>query len=440
MTVTTRTHVIGSVISTEVTDATLASAKAGDKDAAASILAELEGRLGSLARRAANRAEGDASEGLRAAYSEDLLQEAALITLERLATYEGQNLDSFRAYAFRYVELELPARARDLLNGSDDDTDGKKLFAQMVKHFRAVDTRHNLAEGDYVNMAESAVQDKALVAALNNGAYKSRVRMSPDAAHAARLAYQGVVSIFTPVGGEDGEATLADTLAGVAAADVDAGTAVVGYRPIVWTQAVRALEDSVTVPKDVDDREALFLALDRFRAGTVTEEDLALMESLPCRSAAMGTAVGMLRAILNQRDEGPVESTATKSANTALGRGSIALSTQRAALEKVTEDVVNRALVRRVLGMLSPRQSYILAASFGFMGKFKDDAAVARAMKAADIADLDASRVRKDREKARAAFTKKWGDLVAKTGSERSALEAAAIKTGVSLEEALAEA
>lgn len=440
MTVTTRTHVIGSRISDVVTDATLTAAKAGDRDAGASILAELEGRLASLARRAANRAEGDASEGLRAAYAEDLLQEADLIALERLATYEGQSLDAFRAYAYSYVEKELPARARDLLNGTDDDTDGKKLFAQMVKHFRTADVRHNLTAGDYVNLAESAVQDKGLVATLNGGAYKSRVRMSPDAAHAARLAYQGIVSISTPVGGEDGDATLADTLAGIAAADEDVDTAVVGYRPIMWTQAVRALEDNVTVPRDEDDRDALFLALDRFRAGTVTAEDLAIMESMPCRNAAVGTAVAMLRAILTQREEGPQESTAKKSADAALGRGSIALSAQRAILERATEDAVQRALVRRVVAMLSQRQGYVMAATFGFMGKFKDDAAIARAMKATGIADADAGMVRIIRRDAQKSFTKKWADLVAKNGTEAAALEAAALKAGISLTEALTEA
>ncbi|MFD3573821.1 hypothetical protein [Streptomyces sp. NPDC058644] len=439
MAVTTRTQVIGSVISTDVSDETLAAAKEGDRDAGASILVQLEGRLGALARRSANRAEGDASDGLRAAYAEDLLQEAALITWERLVNYEGTSLDSFRAYAYSYVEKELPARARDLLNGTDDDTDGKKLFAQMVKHFRAADVRHNLAEGDYVNMAEAAVQDKGLVATLNGGAYKSRVRMSPEAAAAARLAYQGAVSIFTPTSGEDGETTIADSLAGVAAADEDADLAVVGYRPIAWTQAVHALEANLTVPRDEDDRQALFLALDRFRAGTVTEEDLAFMEALPCRSDEVGTAVAMLRAILTQREEGPVESTATKSADAALGRGSIALTAQRSILERATENAVQRALVRRVVAMLSQRQAYVMAASFGFMGKFKDDAAVARSMKASGIAETDAAMVRIIRRDAQKAFTKKWADLVAKNGTEAAALEAAALKAGISLEEALAE-
>jgi hypothetical protein len=439
MSVTTRLHVIGSVISEEVTDETLAAAKAGNRDAAASILADLESRFSAIARRTVARTEGDASDGLRAAYTEDFLQEACLIALECLDGYDGDSVDGFRAYAFRYVERELPARGRDMLNGTDDDSDGKKLFAQMVKHFRAVDVNHSMTEADYVNLAESAVQDKGLVATLNGGAYKSRIRMSPEAAYAARLAYQGMVSIFTPTAGYAADTTIADTLVDASSVEATADETQAGFRPVQWVIPVRSLEATVRVPRQEKVRERVFTALDRFRAGTVTDEDLTFFESIRCRNAEFGAAVDMLRALHNQREEGPQASTAEAQTDAALGRGSIALTAQRAILEKATEDAVKRALVRRVLGLLSPRQAYIMAATFGFMGKFKDDAQVAREMSRAGIADIDASRVRKDRDKARAAFTKRWADLVAKTGSERHALEAAAAKTGVSLEDALAE-
>ncbi|KOG22019.1 hypothetical protein [Streptomyces viridochromogenes] len=437
MNVTTRTQVIGSVISEEVTDETLAAAQAGNRDAGASILADLESRFAALARRTAARTEGDASEGLRSAYVEDLTQEAALIAWECLVGYEGDSVDGFRAYAFRYVERELPARARDMMNGTDDDSDGKKLFAQMVKHFRAADVNHQMIEADYVNLAESAVQDKGLVATLNGGAYKSRVRMSPEAAYAARLAYQGAISIYVPTAGEDADTTIADTLADPTAVN-DLDVVLGGYRPIQWVLPALVLEDNLATPKDDVQRGLVLLALDRFRAGTVTETDLELMEGLTCRSEAVGTAVDMLRSLHTQREEGPDASTAESQTNAALGRGSIALTAQRAILEKATDDAVKRALVRRVLGMLSPRQAYILAASFGFMGKFKDDAQVAREMAKAGIADVEAARVRKDRDKARAAFTKRWASLVAR-GGERMALELAAAMQGVDLTEALDE-
>lgn len=439
MNVTSRAQVIGSVISAQVTDETLAAAKAGDRDAAASILADLESRFSAIARRAAARTEGDASDGLRAAYVEDFLQEADLIALECLSGFEGDSVDDFRAYAYRYVERELPARGRDMLNGTDDDSDGKKLFAQMVKHFRAVDVNHSMTEADYVNLAESAVQDKGLVATLNGGAYKSRIRMSPEAAYAARLAYQGMVSIFTPTAGDDAETTIADTLVDDRTVEAVADETQAGYRPVQWVVPSRVLEATLTLPRDEEARVSLLLAVERFRAGTVTEEDLDLVEALPCRSAELGAAVDMLRALHTQRQEAPQVSTAETQEAAALGRGSVALNAQRAILERATEDAVKRALVRRVLGMLSPRQAYILAATFGFMGKFRDDAQVAREMAKAGIADIDASRVRKDRDKARAAFTKKWADLVAKTGGERMALELAASMQGVDLTEALAE-
>jgi hypothetical protein len=438
VTVTTRAHVIGSVISQDVTDATLAAAKAGDRDAGASLLAGLEDRFRRLARRTAVQAIGDDKVGLRDAYMEDFIQDAHLAAWECLLKCQDETLDGFYAYAYATAERELAAAARDMKNGTNDDPDGKKLFGLLVKHFRELDVRHTMGHADYLTLAESAAQDLTFLNAFRGGVYGGRRgSLSADRAHAARLAYQGAVSTNTPTG-DDG-ATIADALAGLAVVEDTADVAVVGYRPIQWVQAVRALEDTVTVPRDADDRETLFLALDRFRAGTVTAEDLDLVESLPCRNADFGTAVAMLRAIYTQREEGPVESTAEKSADAALGRGSIALNVQRAALELATDAAVVRALVRRVLATMSQRQAYILAATFGFMGKFKDDAAVARAMKASGIADIDGPRVRKDRDKARAAFTKKWADLVAKNGSERAALEVAAAKTGVDLAEALAE-
>ncbi|MFF8473856.1 hypothetical protein [Streptomyces sp. NPDC015414] len=435
---TTRIHVIGSVISPDVTDATLAAAKAGDRDATASILADLESRFSAIARRTASRTEGDASDGLRAAYVEDFLQEAFVIALECLDGYEGDTVDDFQAYAYRYAERELTARGRDMLNGSDDDSVGKKLFARMVKHFRDADVNHQMTTADYVNLAESAVQDKGLVASLT--AYGRRGRMSPEAAYAARLAYLGVVSISTPTAGEDTDTTIADTLVGGDNVEAEAlEAAVSGYRPVQWVVPARSIEANLTVPKTDEEAAPLLLALDRFRAGTILEEDLELMESQTCRSAELGAAVDMLRALHTQRQEAPMASTADAQEAAALGRGSVALNAQRAVLERATEDAVQRALVRRVMGMLSPRQAYILAATFGFMGRFKDDAQVSREMSRAGIADIDAARVRKDREKARAAFTKRWADLVAKAGSERHALEAAAAKTGVSLADALTE-
>ncbi|MFE4719142.1 hypothetical protein ACFRLW_22380, partial [Streptomyces sp. NPDC056728] len=375
------------------------------------------------------------------------MQDAHLVAWECLLKCEDTTLDGFNAYAYATAEQELAAAARDMKNGTNDDPDGKKLFGLLVKHFREMDARHTMTSADYLTLAESAAQDLTFLNSFRGGTYGGRRgSLSADRAHAARLAYQRVVSLDTPVlaynrGSDLSEVEMSryNTLVSSSVVEAEAGVTVVGYRPIQWVQAVRALEDTVRVPRDADTREAVFTALDRFRAGTVTEEDLDLMEGLPCRHADFGTAVAMLRAVHTQREEGPVESTADKQTDAALGRGSVALNAQRAVLELATDAAVHRALVRRVLATMSQRQAYILAATFGFMGKFKDDAAVARAMKASGIADIDKDRVRKDRDKARAAFTKKWADLVAKNGSERAALEAAAEKTGVDLTEALSE-
>jgi hypothetical protein len=425
--VTTRTHVIGSVISTDVTDATLAAAKAGDRDAGASVLANLEDRFRRLARRTAVQAIGDDKVGLRDAYMEDFIQDAHLVAWECLLKCPDETLDGFNAYAYATAERELAAAARDMKNGTNDDPDGKKLFGLLVKHFRELDARHTMEPTDYLTLAENACQDLAFLNSFRGGAYGGRRgSLSADRAYAARLAYQGAISISTPTSDEGG--TIADTLAGLSVVDAEADVAQVGYRPIMWTQAVRALEDTVAVPKDADTRQALFLALDRFRAGTVTEEDLDLVEGLPCRNADFGTAVAMLRAVYTQREEGPVESTADKQTDAALGRGSIALNVQRAAQEKAISDVARNTLIRHVVGTLGATQAYVLAATFGIgaMGKFKDDAAIARAMNRAGFANQTATTVYVNRGKARTAFTKKWASIVAESGSEALALELAA--------------
>lgn len=434
MTVTTRRNVIGSIASDVVTDATLAAAKAGDRDAAYTLLADKVEAFEALARRAANLSDINTKEGIRAAYVEDLYQEAWAISLERLAGYEGDAADDFRAYAYRSVERELGNRARALLSEVTEDPTGKKLFAVLVKHFRELDVDHTFTYADYLTMAESAIQDRTFLGTFKDGSYEKRGQtMSSERAYAARLEYMGTISIFTPTAaGIDGEeSTIAETLAartdGSTVEDA-ADVAVVGYRPIMWTQAVRTLEDTVTVPKDADDREALFLALDRFRAGTVTAEDLDLVESLPCRNADFGTAVAMLRAVYTQREEGPVESTAQKTADAALGRGSIALSAARAGLEKATKDAARRALVRRLVGGLSDNQAYILAATFGMggIGKFRDDKAIARAMNKAGFEDMDADKVARTRNKAITTYRARWAALEGKP--EEVALEESATK------------
>lgn len=444
MTFTTRAQVIGSIITSDVTDATLAAAKGGDRDAGASILDSLEARFRRLAMRTATQAISDEKAGLRAAYVEDFIQDAHLVAWECLLKCEDTTLDGFYAYAYATAERELAAAARDMKNGTNDDPDGKKLFGLLVKHFRDLDARQTMREGDYQTLAESAAQDLPFLNSFKGGAYGGRRgSLSADRAHAARLAYQGTTSLDLPlslaVPGASVNTTLAEMLPGTAIVEDDADTAQHGYRPILWTQAVNALETNLAVPRDADTRDAVFTALDRFRAGTVTEEDLALMEELPCRSDEVGTAVAMLRAVNEQRDETPMASTAQRSADAALGRGSIALTAQRTIMEQATEDAVKRALIRRVVGMLGSAQAYVLAATFGFMGKFKDDHALARAMNRAGFDAMDAVKVARNRNKAKAAFAKKWADLVSKTGGERMALGLAASMTGVSMEDALAE-
>lgn len=446
---TSRAHVIGSVISEDVTDETLAAAKAGDRDAAASVLMTLEARFRNLAARTAAQAIGDDKIGLRASYIEDFTQDAQLAAFECLMKCQDETLDGFRAYAYSTAAHTLAAAANNMKNGTNDDPDGKKLFGVLMVHFREADARHTMTTTDYLTLAESAAQDLKFLSAFRGGAYGGRRgSLSADRAHAARLAYQGTDSIYKPTAGGEQRAAnsgtqyqtvLADALAGPDSVPDMADDTQAGYRPIQWTQAVRTLEALIRVPRDARIRDRVFIALDRFRAGTVTEEDLKFFESMRCRSEAFGTAVAMLRGLHTQRQEGQDASTADAQTDAALGRGSVALNAQRAVLDRATDDAVKRALVRRVLSTMSQRQAYILAASFGFMGKFKDDAAVARAMKAAGIADIPADRVRKDRDKARAAFTKKWADLVAKSGSQRAALEAAATKQGIDLADALTE-
>lgn len=425
-----RNSVIGSVISPVVDDATLAAAKAGDRDAGASVLADMSQRLVRMAKRFVAQAFTEDQGGLRDAYLDDFIQEANLVAWECLTRYEGDSLDDFRAYAYRYAEGELKTLARNLANGTDDDSEGKKIFATLVKHFRDADVRHQLTEADYQSLAEKAVQDKDFLSGFRGAGFAAK-RMSAERAAAARLAYQGSVSIYRPVGdSDDADTTIADTLVAQAAVEDQADLDLGGVRPFQWVVAARVVEEELTLPRDEEARSALLNAVDRFRAGTILESDLDLLEAQPCRSQELGDAVAMLRSLFNQRQAKPVRGRAEDTVDAALGRGSVALNAQRDLLEKGLESITRRMLVRKVVGMLGPAQAYVLAATFGFqgMGTFKDDKAIARAMNRAGFEDQTEATVVRNRNKARAAFAKKWSDLVAKNGSEAAAMDEAARK------------
>jgi hypothetical protein len=436
--------VFASVLDLDATDATLAAAKEGDRDASALVIQSFETSgsysLMALAARTLRRMLAGSNDKIGQGHRDDAYQEAVLMVLKCLDAFEGSSLLEFKKYAYRSVNLGLVDHIRPLIGGTDDDPDGKKLFATLFAHFSDADAGQSMTNSDYAALAEAAMQDRKFLAeAFPNTTHANRAT-GAERAYAARMSFQGAVSMEMPVAetGETLGALLGDTMGVPGAVDVEPSH---GYRPITWVQAVEALERHILVPRDAALREKVFTALDRFRAGTVTATDVEFFEAIRCHSEEFGTAVAMLRAVRNRREEAPAASEAENMAAFALGQGSSSVRNAQDRLAAATDRVVQRALTRRVIASMSQTQAYILTADHGFagMGSFKDDAAIARAMKAAGIADMAPAQVRKNRVKANASFAKRWTDLVAKTGSERAALEAAALKAGVSLDAALTE-
>jgi hypothetical protein len=225
-------------MSTELTLAQIQAAQDNDLAGIAAVVAEMDSRLDRLAAQTAGTMATNP-----ARYSDfvaDFRQDASVALFEALPRWEGDSVDDFRAFVYRFAATELKAKAHAERNAGVD-RDALSTFKAMVE----------LAKGD-VYEAERLAQTKPAAGK----------RLSADRARAARISWQGTTSLDASRGG-DSDATLADTLVAPTAEPEE-------IRPKVGHGAARealsVLERYIPVPKDSEARSIMLEAFERLAA------------------------------------------------------------------------------------------------------------------------------------------------------------------------------
>lgn len=201
---------------TELSFETIKAAQGNDINAVGEVVKALEGRISSLAYR----------HGASADQREEFAQVGRIAAWEALSRFEGDTVDAFFAFMTRTVEMTIKdaVRIENNQGATGADHDALKVFAACMTE----------ANGDH-DVAEQLCQTLPP---------KGR-RLSADRAHAARMAYEGPVSLDMP-NGEEG-ANLADLLEsdyGVPDDMVEAGDIARGQRERK-IKTVRAVIDSM---------------------------------------------------------------------------------------------------------------------------------------------------------------------------------------------------
>jgi RNA polymerase sigma factor (sigma-70 family) len=219
-------------------------------------------------------------------YREEFVQIARIAVWDSLSRFTDGTVDSFERYAFTTIENKLKDEVRSARNsGGAVDENAMKTFAAMVE----------AADGDAYEAAKLCQTIPP----------KGR-RLSADRAEAARLAWQGNVSLDKPVStSEAGESTLADflptydeqpdgeirpkvghgaALEALAVLRRYTGVEVQRMTPGGFTgnlpALVETLEDTVRVPADPTERRYVLDAMAVLRSAVSTATEGALIEEL----------------------------------------------------------------------------------------------------------------------------------------------------------------
>src|SRR5690606_18564923 len=152
-----------------------------------------ESRVTALAAKAAQRMAPHG--GARAAdYRDEFAQVGRVAVWEAIERFTDTSVDAFMRYVYSTVENRLKDAVRSERNGAAGaDENAVKIFAAMLE----------AADGDVYEAAK-----------LCQTIPPKGKRLSADRAEAARMAWQGAVSLdkATTSGGPDSDGTLADTL------------------------------------------------------------------------------------------------------------------------------------------------------------------------------------------------------------------------------------
>jgi hypothetical protein len=261
------------------------------------VLAEMNERISRLAAQASRRIDGN----LREDFEQDA-REALFIALPRfdMDKVKGDPVDGFFGFLYTTIADALKDRVREQ-RYSGVDKDAVKTFMSVLGD----------AEGDPYKAAKLATE-------LPKGS-----RLSADRADAARLAWQGAVSIDKGNDDENEGASLADTLAVVdetpkVQPKVGHGAALEALAVLHRYSSARevlrslpkasgdveAIEDAVKVPRDENERRYVLdaIAILRSYVSTATDGDLVeeLRDTADDRKDERATKISTVHTILGE--------------------------------------------------------------------------------------------------------------------------------------------
>jgi RNA polymerase sigma factor (sigma-70 family) len=335
-------------------------------------------------------------------YREEFVQIARIAVWDSLSRFTDGTVDAFERYAFTTIENKMKDEVRSARNsGGAVDENAMKTFSAMVE----------AADGDVYEAAKLCQTIPP----------KGR-RLSADRAEAARLAWQGNVSIDKPMGGHGSvleNSTLADFLP--AYDDEPDGE----IRPKVGvgaaSEAVHVLMRYVTVPKDEKAAQTLAETLSACVWGYPTLpavealEDVVRVPADPTERRYVLDAMAVLRSAV---------STATE--------GALIEELRDVRDERMADSREKHERVNDTLDSMGQAQRDVLRHSFGIGGAtdfgWGDGCDMDGLCAALDMTYVNA---KAHRAKGRKAFAKRYAAAVALTGAVAYAaeLEAAAAST-----------
>lgn len=378
---------------------TVKAAQSNDIGAVTTVLEEMSSRLELLATRAA-RTVGSLPFGEAL---EHLTSFANAALWEYLPTFKGDSIESFYRQAYRHVEGRLRSECIDLRGAAAGVAEADlNAFGAAMKR----------ADGDPY-LAES-------LATIHP--YSTRGRLSADRAHAARLAWQGSLSLDRP--SRDG-GTLMDALplhtpdpANLEEIDTTA-PARIGLAKV--RAALNSLEEFIRVPTDTGERKRLFETLSDLYKGAVTDAHLDVIGENLVLPAGRDSRLFVSRAF------GILAASASSEEHTSSPSEDYSNTEDENPGHRAT--IARQQTVHAVLDTMGEGQRDVVEHSFGIRGRSLfgrgddgDDDGLAA------LLGITAKSVRDRRTKGLVSFGKRWITAMARGKDDAEALEAAAVR------------
>ncbi|WP_328950456.1 sigma-70 family RNA polymerase sigma factor [Streptomyces sp. NBC_00184] len=317
--------------------ATINAAQDNDLAAVAEVIEATESRISVLAGKAALRMAPH--RGPRFAdYRDEFSQVGRVAVWDALGRFKDTTEDAFMRYVYTTVENTLKDAVRAERNGNAGaDENAVKTFAAMLE----------AADGDVYEAAKLAqtIPPKGK-------------RLSADRAEAARMAWQGAVSldkVTTATDNADADGSLSDILVHLDDDRDDEIRPKVGMGAVV--EASQVLARYVPLPRDAETRVCFLDALELASMGHVTPADVDALEeavkvpSDPTERRYVLDAMAILRAAV---------STATEAA--------LIEELRDSREDRMADSAEKHARVNDVLDSMGAAQRDVLKHSFGIKG------------------------------------------------------------------------